>query len=134
VVSGRPAFLLRDCIAWRVDREKDLAANNESPIEANERARKLRAEADLKELELRQKRGELVELAAFEEAIDRIIGGFAAVAAGRLARFEREMVKCTTAGGARKIRERIAAALMEGARGYADEWEAEAEAVEAVAA
>lgn len=132
--SGRPRFDLRDCIAWQREQDKVAAQSATAPDEALERARKLKAEADLKELDLAQKRGELVEQTVLAEALDRVIGGFAATAKGRLGRFEREIVRCQTPGAARKLREAIVDALMEGAREYADQWEAEADELDKAAA
>lgn len=96
----------------------------ESPDEAKERARKLRYEADLKHLELEQRRQLVVPKADYERRLEVFIGGFKAAAAGRLTRFERAIIRATTPGDARRVTEDIHMALMEGALQFADELEA----------
>lgn len=98
--------------------------------EGKERARKVRAEADLKELEVAERRRQMIPASELEEFCESFVGGFAAVAAGRLQRFEREIVKASTAGEARRITQQIHTALMEGAQAYAQQLDAEAEEIE----
>lgn len=127
--SGKISYVPRECIRWRIERERDSALAATAPLEPLERARKLRAEADLKELELKERRRALVPVEEFQARIDALVGGLVAVASGRLQRFEREIVAATTPAAARKITERIHDALFEGARAFADELEAEADAL-----
>jgi hypothetical protein len=96
-----------------------------APSEADERARKLRFEADLKELELQERRAFLVPAEKYREHTESFVGGFAAVAAGQLARFEREIVVADDAPKARKVTQAIHEALMRGSQEYADQLEAE---------
>jgi hypothetical protein len=119
-------FVPRESIAWLRERDRESARSSESPSEADERARKLRAEADLKELELSERRRALVPIAEAETFLDSFVGGFAAVAAGRLQTFERDIVQAKGAGDARRLTQRMHAALMAGAQEYADAVEAEA--------
>lgn len=103
----------------RADREDDDA-----------KTRKLAAEADLKEFEVAERRRRLIPADEFNDFIENFVGGFAAVASGQLQRFERDMVRATTAGDARVITQKQHAALMEGARQYATQMETEAEELE----
>lgn len=99
-------------------------------VEATERARKVRAEADLKELELAERRRQLIPADEYQRRLDDFIGGLAATAAGRLHSFERDIVRAVDAPAARKITQRMHAALMAGAQEYAELVEAEARALD----
>lgn len=128
--GGRLTYVPSECVRWRLERARDEVRREVAPDREVEQARKLRAEADLKELELKERRGALVSVEDFEEQIDAVIAGLAAVASGQLQRFERRIVAATTAGQARKLTEAIHDALMEGAREYARQLEAEASALD----
>jgi hypothetical protein len=121
-------FVVAEVVTWLrardVEAERTKAKSTDAP--KTELNRKLSVEADLKELQLAQLRGELVTIEVHDEQIGRIVGGFAAVAKGQLTRFERDIVRSTTAADARKLTDRIHAALMEGAQGLADDLDAEA--------
>jgi hypothetical protein len=117
--------------SWEYERGRETAA---TPAEANERGRKLAAEASLRELDLHERRRDLVPLREHEEALEAFVGGFAAVASGQLQRFEKQIVQAVTPAEARAVTTGIHRALMEGAQRYADQLEAEAAALEAVAA
>lgn len=127
------SYIVAEVISWRIAREleKDRAAR--APKDGDEKIselnRKLRAEAELKELQLERERGLAVSAEDHESVIARIAGGFAAVASGQLSRFERRMVQATTPADARVITQEIHRALMEGAQGLADALEAEADAL-----
>lgn len=119
------SFIVAETIAWRVQRElnkdrKTRAQQNDEP-KLSEMNRKLRAEADLKELQLERERGSLIPFEMFEEKIGKVIGGFAAVAAGQLTRFERKAVQADTPAAARVLMQEIHRALMEGAQEFAGE-------------
>lgn len=122
-------YIAAETITWRIQRELQLArpakAEGEKPV--TEMNRKLAAEADLKELQLAQLRGELVTVEAHTEVVARIAGGFAAVASGQLARFERRIVQATTPAAARVVTQEIHRALMEGAQDLADDLDDAAE-------
>ena len=123
-------YIVAETITWRIRREtarkKPEGESGDRP--KSEMNRKLAVEADLKELQLEQLRGNLVTRELHEEAVGRIAGGFAAVAAGQLARFERRIVQATTPAAARLVTQEIHRALMEGAQSLADELDAEAAA------
>jgi hypothetical protein len=68
------------------------------PDETEERTLKMRAERQMKELELMEKAKELVPAADLNEFVERVFGGFAAVVAGRVQRFERDIVRANDAG------------------------------------
>jgi phage terminase Nu1 subunit (DNA packaging protein) len=134
-LDGAPRFVLRECIAWRLEtvraeeRQRERARHSSDDMER----RKLAAEAELKELQLAERRGEVVPLTEYQSRLDTFVGGFAATAAGQLHRFERDIVTATTPGDARKITQRIHSALMTGANEYADQLETEIAATEAAA-
>lgn len=114
----------RDSITWMLEKAAEAAKpKNEAP---SARARLDLAQAELKELEVEERRKLLIPLDAFDTFVDALVGGFAAVAAGRLQRFERDIVIAASAPDARKVTERIHAALMEGAQEYADALDAQA--------
>lgn len=121
-------YVIAEVVSWlrRRERETALAESKRDEKPKTEMNRKIAAEAELKELQLERERGLVIEVEDAEERIARVVGGFAAVASGRLTRFEREIVRCTTPADARKLTERIRGALMEGAHGLADELDAEA--------
>lgn len=125
MANGVATYVPSECIKWLLARERDLARAAAVPGEASERVRKTRADADLRELELLERRRQLVPTVEFQEALDAIIGGFVAVAAGQLQRYEREIVQVATLAAARGLTEQMHDALMLAARRYADQLEAE---------
>lgn len=120
----------REAIAWRIERAKEDAAPKDAE-RVRPRDRKETAEAELKELLVQERRRALVPIEEFETFVDALVGGFAATAAGRLQRFEREIVAATTAGEARQVTEAIHRALMTGAQEYGATLEDDANALEA---
>lgn len=94
--------------------------------EGAERARKMAAEADLKELELAERRRELVPAEEARIFTESLVGGFASVAGGRLQQFEREIVATKDAADARRLTQRMTTELMQGAQDYAETLEQEA--------
>jgi hypothetical protein len=112
-------------ITWRIERDRQL--NTVTPGEAAERTRKLRIEADIKQLELDQLRGTLAPVEQHHRQYDEFVAGFVAVVRGQLRRFEPGIVRATTPGDARRLTDEQARALLEGARAYADELDAAAE-------
>jgi phage terminase Nu1 subunit (DNA packaging protein) len=142
-VAGCPrrqdgSYIAAETITWRIQREiekdkKTRAPQGDEP-KLTEMNRKLRAEAELKELQLAQMQGTMIPAEQHEEIVSRIAGGFAAVASGQLTRFERKIVQTTTPAEARVLTTEIHRALMEGAQGLADELDAEADAPDEEAA
>ncbi|HKV74573.1 MAG TPA: hypothetical protein VJN95_08640 [Gemmatimonadales bacterium] len=123
MISGRPRYVLRDCLTWWEESIREEERDKSKGTSNNPEIRKTAAEADLKELDLAVKRRELVPLEEYQAALDKVIGGFAAVASGRLQQFEREIVAAQTPGDARRITQAIYHALMEGANEFADHTE-----------
>lgn len=119
-------YIVAEVFTWVRKWDRDRAAKEKPPKQQKEFDRKLSFEADLKELQLKRELGEVLPAAEYHASIAKIAGGFAAVAKGRLSRFEREVVKTTTPAGARRLMDKMSAALMEGAQGLADELEEEA--------
>jgi phage terminase Nu1 subunit (DNA packaging protein) len=129
--KNRPTGIVpREAIQWRVDRAEANAKPKYGTDDDSPGKRKTIAEAEFKELQVQQMRETLVPIADFEEVVGNLVAGFAAVAGGRLQRFEREMVAATTPAAARKISQRIHQALMAGAQDYAEQIDAEATALE----
>lgn len=120
----------REANKWLREFIRTNAQAETSPDEAKERARKVSAEADLKELEVAERRKALIPVQEFEEFVESLLGGVAAVASGQLQRFEREMVRVASAGEARALTQKMHAALMEGGRQYAQQLDTEAEELE----
>jgi predicted transcriptional regulator len=125
-------YMLAEVVTWYGKREFDRGRADAKPKkELTEMNRKLSVEADLKELQLERERRESLPAEEYHASIRRIVGGFAAVAKGRLSRFEREAVKTVTAPDARRLMDRIRDALLEGAQEVARTLEEEATADDA---
>lgn len=134
-VAGCPrrqdgSYIVAETITWRLQRELEKDRNARAPRDGEEKLtemnRKLRVEADLKELQLERERGTQLTADDHEAVVARIAGGFSGVAKGQLQRFERKIVQATTAAAARVVTQDITRALMVGAQGLADELDAEA--------
>lgn len=110
----------KDAIKWLRERDKAEALAVNALDEARERARKTRAEADIKELQLAELRRSLLPASDVSEFLEAFTGGFSSVAAGQLGRFERDIIKASTPAEARTLRNKIHRALMEGAQQFAD--------------
>jgi phage terminase Nu1 subunit (DNA packaging protein) len=136
--SGAPRFVNRECQKWlretevesAVARERDRAGLDKE----KELAGKYRVERLLKEHEYDVERARFTPKDETQAVIDEIVGGFAAVAAGRLRRFERDIVQAVTPADARRLTQAIHAALMDGGREFRRQIEAEAARMEAVTA
>lgn len=134
-VAGCPrrqdgSYIVAEVITWRIQREleKDRAAR--APKDGDEKMtelnRKLRAEAELKELQLARELGNHITTEDHEAIVARVVGGLAAVASGQLQRFERKIVQAKVPADARIITQDIHRALMVGAQEFADTLETEA--------
>lgn len=136
--TGDPKFVARECQRWRrekeiaaaVEKERDRLENAGGLDKDAEQAEKTRVERQIKELELARIRGTQVPVEQYDERLEAFVGGFVAVSSGQLHRFERDIIAAATPGEARKLTDRILTALMEGSREYADQLEAELQAVE----
>lgn len=64
------AYDLTECVAWALQRERDRLSNVAGDSFEQARARKTAIEADLKELELAQLRGELVPIDEVAELVE----------------------------------------------------------------
>ena len=114
------SFVVSEVVAWLRQREREAAAPDTAPDEAQERARKLRAEADLKEIELARARGDVVPIGDYRTELERVLGRMRAVVSGQLNRFERRIVACQTPAEARALTRDIEAAICEGGLGLAE--------------
>ncbi len=70
--SKRPTYVLSEVIAWRRQRDRVEASSADRPDLSLEQARKLRADADLAELKVRERRGELVATPHVEQQMERV--------------------------------------------------------------
>lgn len=122
--GGRPVFVLREVIRWRRERDRQAAEAEDAPVAKLEHAMKVRAERQLRELELAERRRELVPSAESTAFIEEFVAALAATAAGRLTRFERDIVRAKTPAAARKVTSAIHVALMEGGQELAAHLEA----------
>lgn len=127
---GGAEVVPREAIRWV--RERDAEVLREKLVASGEnestRSRKLRLEADLKQLDLDERRRALIPAAESVAFAERFVGGFAAVATGQLARFERTIRKAETPTEAREVTRAIRNALMRGAREFADTLERDGDA------
>src|SRR5262245_54245607 len=60
--AGELRFVVAECVAWRRERDREDAQTPDAEAVRKDRARLVRAEADLKELELQQRAGKLMEM------------------------------------------------------------------------
>lgn len=132
-----PRFVARECQRWRREREIEQAVQKERDRQTadgldkdKEQAEKTRVERLIREIDLEERRREVVPIALYRERNETFVGNLAAVTMGQLQRFERDIVRATTAADARRLTQRIQAALMQGAQEYADTLEAEIAATE----
>ena len=136
--GGHTKIVPREGVQWWIEHQtweyQEQRKRKDIPDEEEERALKMRAERQIKELELMKMAKDLVPAADLTEFVERVFGGFAAVVAGRLQRFERDIVRANKPPEARKLVERMKAALMNGARAYADQLDDEAAELEREAA
>lgn len=130
-VRGERRVVRAEGNAWRLDRERrraiDKAAGGRWDKD-EEMAKRIRVDRLIREMELRKLERTLLPAAAFDERLDRIAGGFAAVAMGQLQQFER--LYGLEPGAARALTLKIQAALMQGAQELADTLDAEAAALQ----
>ena len=120
MVSGELRFVVSECVRWRRERDRAERASGPDDNGRQDKLRALRAEADLKELDLRERLGHLVERAEFEETVETFVGGFVAAVMGRLQQFERDVVQAQTPQTARAVMDRIQEEVLRAAREYAD--------------
>lgn len=126
VVSGDVRFVVTECVRWR--REMDRADRApEGDTGKQDKLRVLRAEAELKELDLNERLGRLVDRAVFDETVETFVGGFVAAVMGRLQQFERDVVQAQTPQAARAVMDRIQEEVLRAAREYADALDAAAD-------
>lgn len=133
--SGTTRIVPKEAIRWLIEYEtwefqQQRKTTSDVPDEGEERALKMRAERQLKELELLHASKQVVAIADFNEFTERVLGTFTAVVSGRLQRFERDMVAVKDTVDARKLISRMQAGLMEGARSYGDQIDDEAREIE----
>jgi phage terminase Nu1 subunit (DNA packaging protein) len=120
------AFVLAEVIAWRIAGEVESAAARAprpAAIELEvEQARKARADADLKELELAERRGALVPIEDFRLELETVLGRMRAVVSGQLHQFERRIVHATTPAEARMLTRDMEDAICRGGMALADDF------------
>jgi phage terminase Nu1 subunit (DNA packaging protein) len=72
-ISGRPRFEVAACVQWRREKDKKDARDTTAPDEGKQRARKIAADADLAELKVRERRGQLVQVDEAERQVGRVV-------------------------------------------------------------
>jgi phage terminase Nu1 subunit (DNA packaging protein) len=71
--SGMRKFEVAKCVQWRRSQDKRDTREGIAPDEGKQRARKLAAEAELAELKIRERKGELVSMVDAERQIERVV-------------------------------------------------------------
>lgn len=123
--SGKLAVMLSEVLPWRRDADLKRRSDDEAPDEARERARKLSAEADLAELKVRERRGELV---AVEEAVrthDRMCSLIRARVLGMRGKWAPRMLGLGTMPEATAVLDAVAQDILAALQEGADELEGE---------
>jgi hypothetical protein len=128
--KGDTRVVAREGIKWLIDRAVAEAKKGQGLDEDVEKIRRMRAEAGLKELELKERAGELVPQKEWGAFIDAFTGGLSAASGGELQRFEREIIRASNAGEARALTTKIRTAMMVAAQRFADQLTEEADDME----
>ncbi|MCE2942182.1 MAG: hypothetical protein ACK51E_11425 [Gemmatimonadota bacterium] len=121
---GGAEYVIAEVLTWRTETAVAAAIEKLQRPDgidlAAEQARKARADADLRELDLAERRGELVPVAKYRRELEDVLGRMRAVVSGGLHRFERRIVSCATPGEARRLTRDIEDAICRGGVALAD--------------
>lgn len=134
VPSIANTWLLKREAHEATQKERERHQQEEGLDKEQELAGKYRVDRLRSEWDFQVEQGKYTPTAETQAIIDELVGGFAAVASGRLRSFERDIVQAQTPADARRITQRIHAALMDGGREYRKQIEAEAARLEAESA
>jgi hypothetical protein len=116
-------YFIPDVIRWRVDEEKTLLTRLDAA-----RAEKMETDGELAKLALARERGELVEVALFDAAVEEVLSRLAGPLRGGLPHFASDVQRATTPAEARAVLKRLCAELAKKYVAAADEVEREADA------
>lgn len=119
--SKRPAYMLSEVIAWRRKQDQIDARGSEKPDLAAEQARKLRADADLAELKVQERRGELVPAADVERQMERLCGTLRSRVLGVRGRWAPRILGLGTMPDATRVLDELANDVLEALRSAGDE-------------
>lgn len=125
--SKRPAYLLSEVIAWRRERDRIERQATERPDIAAEQARKLRADADLAELKVQERRGELVPAMHVERQMERLCSVLRSRVLGIRGRWAARVMGLGTMADATRVLDDLASDIIDALRGAADELEVDGE-------
>jgi phage terminase Nu1 subunit (DNA packaging protein) len=123
--SKRPAYVLSEVIAWRRRQDKTETSAGDKPDLALEQARKLRADADLAELKVMERRRELVPSADVERQMERLCGILRSRVLGLRGRWAPRVLGLGTMADATRILDDLANDMLEALRSSGDELEAD---------
>lgn len=117
----RPTYHFQQCIAWYIERERELARKGKGLNELDQvRARKTHAEARKAELELEELEGRLVPLEVHEQRVTRLCEQLAA-RCKTLGRYMGDVQRAMTEVDASALLERIQDDLLRALMGLGDE-------------
>lgn len=117
----RPVYHFQKCIAWFVERERELARKGKGLNELDQvRARKTHAEARKAELELEEMEGRLVPLEVHEQRVTRLCEQLAA-RCKTLGRYMGDVQRAMTEIEASQLLERVQDELLRALMGTGDE-------------
>lgn len=122
--SKRPAYLLSEVVPWRRQRDKVESATDKPDLAA-EQARKLRADADLAELKVQERRAELVPAANVERQMERLCATLRSRVLGVRGRWAPRILGLGTMPDATRVLDELANYVLEALRSAADELEVE---------
>lgn len=126
--DGRVLFQLAELIPWR--EAQRLQTEDASPVEAKERARKLRAEASIAELRHEEMRGALVPAADVEATWERTLGILDARINAIRGKWTPKLLGITDMIGAAKVLDELVTELRATLYAAAEELEADEEAID----
>ncbi len=121
--SKRPAYMLAEVIAWRRRQDKIEAREADKPDLAQEQARKLRADADLAELKVMERRRELVPAVDVERQMERLCGILRSRVLSLRGRWAPRVLGLGTMADATRILDDLANDMLEALRSASDELE-----------
>lgn len=127
-VSGRPAFVAAEVLPWRIEDVRREERERSSPDEAQERTRKLAAEASLAELRLARERGEVVPAAEVESEMERLCLNLRSRIVTMRGKWAPALLGLSTMAEATATLDRVADDLLRSLREGADDLEDEADA------
>lgn len=126
--NGERRFVARECVQWVRERDVEAARKAATPAdadEAKERALKMKADRELAELRLAERRRELVEVAAVLKSDERLFGVLRARVTGGRGKWAPRMLGLGTMAEATRVYDEWAAdtlaALEQGADAIEDD-------------